>query len=104
MDREKYSESDFIYEIIRLAYQAGASDLHFQNEEKAVVVRLRIDGAMHDIIQFDHQEFTKYLLNIKFMSHAKMNIDYLPQDARFTFQIQDHTTTRTIDVRLSLIP
>lgn len=103
-ERGKYSESDFINEIIRLSYQAGASDLHFQNEEQAVVIRLRIDGTMHDTIRFDHQEFKKYLLKIKFMSHAKMNIDYLPQDARFALQIRQGTGTRTIDVRLSLIP
>lgn len=103
-EREKYSESDFIHEIIRLAYQAWASDLHFQNEEKAVVVRLRIDGILYDTINFDHKEFKKYLLKIKFMSHAKMNIDYLPQDARFALTIWQDANMRTIDVRLSLIP
>jgi type IV pilus assembly protein PilB len=104
-EREKYSESDFINEIIKLAYQAGSSDLHFQNEQSAVVLRLRIDGILHNIIEFDHKEFKKYLLKIKFMSHAKMNIDYLPQDARFEIIIKNNeNTTRTIDIRLSLIP
>jgi type II secretory ATPase GspE/PulE/Tfp pilus assembly ATPase PilB-like protein len=79
--------------------------LHFQNEQSAVVLRLRIDGILHNIIEFDHKEFKKYLLKIKFMSHAKMNIDYLPQDARFEIIIKNNeNTTRTIDIRLSLIP
>ena len=69
-----------------------------------MVLRLRIDGILHDTIKFDHQEFKKYLFKIKFMSHAKMNIDYLPQDARFTLSIRYAQTFRTIDVRLSLIP
>lgn len=102
--RQKYSESDFIYEIIRLAYQSGASDLHFQNEEQAVVVRLRIDGILYNTVKFDHLEFKKYLLKIKFMSRAKMNVDYLPQDARFGLGIWQWSDYRTIDVRLSLIP
>lgn len=59
---------EFIMQIIRLAFQTGASDLHFQSEDKGVLVRLRIDGVLQEILEFTHDDFRKYLQKIKFMS------------------------------------
>ena len=78
--RESQDPAQFINTIIRLSFQAGASDLHFQPEEQGIVLRLRIDGVLQTVVEFSHQEFWKYLQKIKFMSGVKMNIDYLPQD------------------------
>ncbi len=78
--RESQDPAQFINTIIRLSFQAGASDLHFQPEEQGIVLRLRIDGVLQSVVQFSHQEFWKYMQKIKFMSGVKMNIDYLPQD------------------------
>ncbi len=64
----------FILEFIRLAFQTGASDLHFQTEDKHVLARVRIDGVLQNIIQFGVQEFEKYMQKIKFISGVKMNI------------------------------
>jgi len=35
------------------------------------------------------EEFVKYLQKIKFISGVKMNIDYVPQDGRFSFEATD---------------
>ena len=78
--RESQDPAQFINTIIRLSFQAGASDLHFQPEEQGIVLRLRIDGVLQTVVEFSHQEFWKYMQKIKFMSGVKMNIDYLPQD------------------------
>lgn len=95
----------FIMTIIRLSFQSGASDLHFQPEESGIVVRLRIDGVLHQIFTFDHQEFWKYMQKIKFMSWVKMNIDYLPQDGRFSFEASDKDwKLKKIDARISFMP
>lgn len=75
--------------MIRLAFQAGASDLHFQPEDRAVVMRVRLDGVLYSVVEFDHQEFRKYMQKVKFMAGVKMNIDYLPQDGRFSFEASD---------------
>jgi type II secretory ATPase GspE/PulE/Tfp pilus assembly ATPase PilB-like protein len=48
-------------------------------------MRMRRDGVMKQLLKFTHAEFKKYLLKIKFMAGAKMNVDYLPQDGRFDF-------------------
>lgn len=103
--RESQDPAQFINTIIRLGFQAGASDLHFQPEENGIVLRLRIDGVLNQIVQFSHQEFWKYMQKIKFMSGVKMNIDYLPQDWRFSFEAVDRNwNQKKIDARISFMP
>lgn len=84
--RETMEPGDFIMEIVKLAYQAGASDLHFQSEEKGIISKVRIDGVLHSILEFSHADFEKYLQKIKFIAGTKMNISYVPQDGRFSFE------------------
>jgi len=49
-------------------------------------MRLRIDGVLQEILEFTHDDFLKYLQKMKFIAGTKMNIDYVPQDGRFSFQ------------------
>ena len=103
--RETKDPAEFINTIIRLGFQAGASDLHFQPEEEGIVLRLRIDWVLHQIITFTHQEFWKYMQKIKFISWVKMNIDYVPQDGRFSFEAVDRNgQNKKIDARISFMP
>ncbi len=103
--RESQDPAHFINTIIRLSFQAGASDLHFQPEEQGIVLRLRIDGILQTVVEFSHQEFWKYMQKIKFMSGVKMNIDYLPQDWRFSFEAFDRDgKLKKIDSRISFMP
>lgn len=103
-EKQNYEDGKFLGEIIRLTYQAGASDLHFQPESDKVVMRMRKDGIMKNVLEFTLAEFKKYSLKIKFMSGAKMNIDYLPQDGRFEFPVDINGKKKKIDVRVSLMP
>jgi len=42
---------------------------------------------------------------MKFISGTKMNIDYLPQDGRFSFEATDiHGENRKVDVRVNFMP
>lgn len=103
--RNSIDPGEFIKEVIRLSFQAGASDLHFQPEDQGILLKLRLDGVLHQILSFSHEEFWKYLQKIKFISGVKMNIDYLPQDGRFSFQASDSNwNLRTVDARISFMP
>lgn len=101
---ERYSEGEFINEILRLSYQAGASDVHFQTEELGVVMRIRKDGVLQTVIVFEHVEFQKYLMKIKYISGVKMNIAKNSQDGRFDFDIVNNGQKIQIDVRVSIMP
>ena len=95
----------FIMEIVRLSFQTWASDLHFQSQESGILCRLRIDGVLQQIIEFTHWDFAKYLQKIKFISGVKMNIDYIPQDGRFTFEAADRDwNNKKIDARVNFMP
>lgn len=103
--RDTMEPGDFIMELIRLAFQTGASDLHFQPQEDGLIVRIRIDGVLQELLEFTHEDFRKYLQKIKFISGTKMNIDYLPQDGRFSFEATDiDGQKRKVDVRVNFMP
>ncbi len=104
-EKDKYTEGEFLEKLIKLAFQSGASDLHFQPEKDGIVLRLRRDWILKEILRFSHKEFKKYLIKLKFMSKVRLNIDYLPQDWRFDFQVIDEDgNTKTIDVRVNFMP
>ena len=96
---------DFIMDMVRLSFQTWASDLHFQAQEDGILMRLRIDWVLQEILKFTHDDFKKYLQKIKFIAGVKMNIDYVPQDGRFSFQAVDiQWNTKKVDARVSFMP
>lgn len=103
-NHEHLTETEFIQELLRLSFQAWASDAHFQAEEIGVVLRLRIDGVMQTILVFTHKSFQKYLMKLKFQAWVKMNIWKTTQDWRFDFDIVRNDSVEKIDVRVSILP
>jgi type II secretory ATPase GspE/PulE/Tfp pilus assembly ATPase PilB-like protein len=69
-----------------------------------VLVRIRIDGVLQEILEFTHDDFRKYLQKLKFISGAKMNIDYIPEDGRFDFIVEKDAESKRIDARVSFMP
>lgn len=102
--RATYSEWWFLQEILKLSYQAGASDVHFQSEEQGVQMRIRKDGILQPVFMFTHDEFNKYLMKIKFMAGAKMNILHQSQDGRFQTTVNKDDKEIHIDIRASFLP
>jgi type II secretory ATPase GspE/PulE/Tfp pilus assembly ATPase PilB-like protein len=92
-------------ETVRLSFQSGASDLHLQPEDSKIILRLRLDGVLQDVIEFDQKEFWKYLQKLKFISGVKMNISYLPQDGRFSFEASTpQGEQKRVDARVNFMP
>lgn len=103
--RETMDPGEFIMEVIRLSFQTWASDLHFQSQEDWMLLRIRIDGVLQEILRFKHDDFKKYLQKIKFISWVKLNIDYIPQDWRFIFEaINRNWESKKVDARVSFMP
>jgi type II secretory ATPase GspE/PulE/Tfp pilus assembly ATPase PilB-like protein len=103
--RDHMDPGAFVMEIIRLSFQSGASDFHLQPEEDNVMLRLRIDGILQDVIAFDNKDFRKYLQKLKFISGVKMNIDYQPQDGRFSFEASNPKgEVKKVDARVNFMP
>ena len=96
---------EFLIQIIKFAFQAWASDMHWQAQEEHVLLRLRIDGVLKTICEFTHNEYAAYVQKIKFLGGMKMNIDYLPQDGRLSFEVDlANGVHKKIDVRINSMP
>ena len=54
--KDTLDPGEFILETVRLWFQSWASDMHFQPEWKNVVLRLRLDGILQDVVSFDSQD------------------------------------------------
>lgn len=103
-EKDKFQEGEFIQEIIRLSFQSWASDLHLQPEESWVVLRVRRDWVLKTVFVFEHKEFRKYMMKLKFMSGARINVDTIPQDWRFDFTSYENWKETKIDVRINFMP
>ena len=64
------------------------------------MVRLRIDGVLHDIIGLPREIQPAIVARIKVLSNLKIDEHRVPQDGRFKFQIDE----TIIALRVSIIP
>ena len=82
------------------AMALGASDVHIEPEEKEVRLRLRLDGVLTDVIDFDFETYKLLLSRIKLLSDLKLNVKENAQDGRFSIK---HGGGE-IEIRTSVLP
>ncbi len=86
--------------LVRAAVAEGASDLHLEPKEDALVVRLRVDGQMHDHQRLPLAHRDALLARAKIFGGMDITEKRLPQDGRAQWREQG----RRIHVRLSSLP
>lgn len=96
----KSTTTDVLTVLLGAAMKLGASDLHVEAEEKQIVVRVRLDGILHDAAELSRDIFSRLVSRIKLVSSLKINITDKPQDGRFTIKMPDGD----VDVRVSTMP
>ncbi len=99
-EQKKLSTSQFLEVIFGSAMELKASDIHMEQEEHFVKMRLRIDGVLQDVLHIDKTVYKSILARIKIQSKVKLNVDNIPQDGRLTF----YYLSKPVDVRVSLLP
>ncbi|PIV65323.1 MAG: hypothetical protein COZ90_01265 [Candidatus Nealsonbacteria bacterium CG_4_8_14_3_um_filter_37_36] len=77
-----------------------ASDIHIEPREEQAKIRIRIDGLLQDVINFDLKIYEGLLNRIKLLSGLKLNITDRPQDGRFSILINEVA----IEIRTSTLP
>ncbi|HYE59642.1 MAG TPA: GspE/PulE family protein [Candidatus Kapabacteria bacterium] len=97
---EKTSTTDLLTFLLGAGLKLEASDVHVEAEESGIVVRVRIDGILHDAASLPKDVYQKLVSRIKLVSALKINITDAPQDGRFTIKLSDGV----VDVRVSTIP
>lgn len=86
--------------LVAGALKIGASDIHFEPEEKEIRLRYRLDGVLNDVVNFSPTGYPNILSRIKLLSGLKINIHDSPQDGRFTIR----RVEQDIEVRVSILP
>jgi general secretion pathway protein E len=86
--------------LLTQALREGASDIHIEPFEARSVVRLRIDGTLHDLIEPARALHTAIVSRVKIMAQLDIAEKRLPQDGRIALR----AAGKPIDVRVSTIP
>ena len=97
---KEVNTTDFVALIFAAAFKLNASDIHVEAEETKIIVRLRLDGMLHEIGDVPHESWKKIIGRIKLLAALKINIDDKPQDGRITLVL----AAGKIDIRVSTIP
>ncbi len=99
-DANKAPVIRFVDLLLSQAVKSRASDVHIEPQEKTMMVRMRIDGVLRDMVPPAKKMQAAVIARIKIISRMDIAERRLPQDGRF----QVKTSGRSIDVRVSVIP
>ena len=86
--------------ILERAITERASDIHLEPREGEMVVRMRIDGVMHKIMNVPRDVQASVLSRVKIMAGLDIAERRVPQDGRFNVRIRE----TDIDLRVSTLP
>ncbi len=94
------SSGELLNEIELLAVAAQASDIHFQPEDTGVVIRVRVDGVLHDVLTLPNKVAEHLVSRVKYEAGMRANITEAPQDGVIEFEING----RKVELRVSTLP
>jgi type IV pilus assembly protein PilB len=86
--------------IIEHAVEGAASDIHIENDGKAVKIRYRVDGTLHTTLVLPLTSFDAIIARIKILSKLRLDEKRKPQDGSFATVIDG----RKIEFRVSTFP
>jgi type IV pilus assembly protein PilB len=90
----------FVNYIINEAVNTGSSDIHFDPQEKEIVIRYRVDGVLHDIKSLPIKALAALTSRVKIMSDLNIAERRIPQDGHY----EKLVSGRPIDFRVAVLP
>jgi type IV pilus assembly protein PilB len=88
--------------IIFEAAEDGASDVHFEPQSDALVVRFRIDGVLHETQRIPKRSAIGVTTRLKVLAKLDIAERRKPQDGRISLSAS--AAGRMLDVRLATLP
>ena len=86
--------------ILEYALKSRASDVHIEPFEKALKIRVRVDGVLREIMQLPKSIEPALISRIKILSNLKIDEHRVPQDGQFAVKILN----REVDLRIAISP
>ena len=88
--------------IIFQAAEDGASDIHFEPQEDALAVRLRIDGVLHEVQRIPKRMTAGVTTRLKVLAKLDIAERRKPQDGRISLNAA--AAGRLLDIRVATLP
>jgi len=88
--------------VLFQAAEDGASDVHFEPQENALVVRFRIDGVLHEMQRIPRRLTAGVTTRLKVLAKLDIAERRKPQDGRISLNAA--TAGRMLDVRVATLP
>ncbi|HEX5467978.1 MAG TPA: GspE/PulE family protein [Gaiellaceae bacterium] len=88
--------------IILQAAEDGASDLHFDPQDDALVVRLRVDGVLHEVQRIPKRLAAGVTTRLKVLAKLDIAERRKPQDGRISLNAK--AAGRMLDIRVAVLP
>jgi general secretion pathway protein E len=86
--------------LLGYAFEQRASDIHFEPKRNVTLVRLRIDGILHDVHVIPKVVYQALISRVKLLSGCNIAEKRRPQDGR----IKRDQNGREIELRVSTMP
>jgi len=82
------------------AFEQGASDIHIEPKRSETLIRLRIDGVLHNVYRLPKTIHSAIISRIKTLSRLDIAEKRRPQDGRIKIEHQ----RQEVEIRVSTIP
>lgn len=86
--------------LLERAFQLGATDIHLDPRENGIVLRIRLDGFLHDILHVESAYSPQLVSRIKLISGMNITEKRLAQDGHIT----SAKTAHSRDIRVASGP
>lgn len=86
--------------ILTQAVKENASDIHIETFENRMIVRMRVDGVLREILEPPRTLAALVISRIKVMAKLDIAEKRIPQDGRISLRVAG----RGVDVRVSTLP
>lgn len=86
--------------LLKFGYQQKASDIHIEPYVDKIVIRFRIDGVMHTVLEIPKDLGDSVLTRIKILAKMRTDEHRAAQDGKLRFNDDNFT----VDVRVSIVP
>ncbi len=98
---QKKVAPEIIDEVLDDALVYKASDIHFEPQEKQVLLRFRIDGILKEVGVIQKEDYEAILNRIKVQAHLRIDEHFAAQDGAIRHITKEN---RVVDLRVSLTP
>jgi type IV pilus assembly protein PilB len=104
LEKSKVGKEENVVDLVNLIMDYAnsnlASDIHIEPLSEVAIVRYRIDGILHKVIEYPKEIHTRVVARLKIMSKLRTDEKEAAQDGRFEFG----SGSGGFDVRVSIMP